>query len=120
MPTLFSFRVGARAERAAARYLRRLGHTIVERNARLGQGEIDIVSTHRDVVVLTEVRYRSEGIAWAADSVGRTKTAAMVQAARQYIRRERLRGAPIRIDLILATRLGRRFELTHIQSFCEI
>ena len=120
MPTLFSFRVGARAERAAARHLRRLGHTIVERNVRLGHDEIDIISTVRRIVVFTEVRFRRGGIIEAAESVGAAKKSAMQRAARHYIRRERLRGASARIDLILMTNYGRRFTVTRIRSYCEI
>jgi len=53
-------RIGARAEAAAARYLKRRGYRILERNLRTRIGEIDIVATHDDWLVVVEVRSRRE------------------------------------------------------------
>ncbi len=119
MQRLFTFRMGRRAERAAARFLKRDGHLIVERNVLLGRDEIDIVSTSNGTVVLTEVRYRKVGIRSAADSVGWAKKAAMIRAARAYRRRERLASTPLRIDLLLVTRAGREWTIRQVKAYCD-
>jgi putative endonuclease len=48
--------LGERSERAAARYLRRRGMRILEKNYRCRLGEIDIVATEGGTVVIVEVK----------------------------------------------------------------
>ena len=50
--------VGRMGEDAAAKYLERRGHSIVERNFRTYFYEIDIVSVHGGKIYFTEVKYR--------------------------------------------------------------
>jgi putative endonuclease len=45
-------------EDAVAEHLERMGFTIMHRNLRLGRGEIDIVASQGDLVVLVEVKSR--------------------------------------------------------------
>lgn len=56
---------GRKAEAHVAMLLARQGHDIVARNWRTRWCEIDVVSTCKDVVYFTEVKYRSNG-AWGA------------------------------------------------------
>lgn len=53
--------IGKLGESVAARYLEGLGYTILERNARFGSYEIDIVAKDiaRDMMVFVEVKTRS-------------------------------------------------------------
>lgn len=51
-------RLGERGEDAAAAYLERTGMTIVERNWRGPNGEVDIVALDGETVVLCEVKTR--------------------------------------------------------------
>lgn len=51
--------LGRRGEELAARHLAALGLTIVERNWRCSQGEIDIVALDAGEVVFVEVKTRS-------------------------------------------------------------
>lgn len=50
--------IGDQGEEAAATYLRKQGHTILDRNWKTKFCEIDIVSKHQDVIFFTEVKYR--------------------------------------------------------------
>ena len=50
--------LGRAAEDAAAAHLARAGFRVVERNVRLGHGEIDLVCRDGDVVVFVEVKCR--------------------------------------------------------------
>src|SRR5579884_2407506 len=47
---------GTRSERAAVRFLRRLGYRILARNYSCPHGELDLVALDRDCVVIVEVR----------------------------------------------------------------
>ena len=51
--------LGRRGEAIAARHLVRAGLTIVERNWRCTEGEIDLVARDRDDLVFVEVKTRS-------------------------------------------------------------
>lgn len=51
--------LGDFGERLAARRLRGSGYTLLDRNWRCSDGEIDIVARHGDVLVVCEVKTRS-------------------------------------------------------------
>src|SRR5687767_14829531 len=53
--------LGALGERLAARHLERLGYEIVERNFRVGRGELDIIAADRRCLVFCEVKTRFAG-----------------------------------------------------------
>lgn len=55
--------LGKRAEEAAASFLEAGGFLVLGRNIRVGRLEIDIVAREGPVVIVVEVRTRSEG-AW--------------------------------------------------------
>ena len=68
--------LGQIGERAAVMHLEACGYTVVERNVRRREGEIDIVARAPDgALVFIEVRSRRApaGLAEAAESVGERK-----------------------------------------------
>lgn len=56
-----TYAIGRRGEALAVAYLVRSGYNIIDRNVRLGRGEIDIVAydTNRGMLVFVEVKTRS-------------------------------------------------------------
>lgn len=54
--------IGTFYEDAACGYLRREGITILERNFRCRQGEIDIIGREKNLVIFFEVKYRRSDI----------------------------------------------------------
>lgn len=74
-------RAGDQAEQAAERHLVSHGCTIIARNARYREGELDLVARERDVLVFVEVRMRS-GSAYggAAASLDRFKQRRLASA----------------------------------------
>lgn len=50
--------VGVRGEQAAARYLRRHGYDIIERNLHLSHQEIDIIAINKQYTAFVEVKTR--------------------------------------------------------------
>jgi len=47
---------GRKAEDRACRYLEKHGYTILDRNRRLGRGELDIVASKADILAFVEVK----------------------------------------------------------------
>ena len=50
--------LGEQGERVTARYLRRNGYRILDRNVHLGRYEIDIIAQEDDAIVFVEVKTR--------------------------------------------------------------
>jgi putative endonuclease len=111
-------RVGRDAEDAAARHLAERGLTVVERNVRFPEGEIDLVCRERDVWVFVEVKCRraSWGDAPAA-AVSWWKQRRLVRVAMHYLKWRRLGNARCRFDVIAIT-LGDRgiIDINHIRA----
>ena len=101
-------RTGRRGERLAARYLRRRGYRVIDRNVRLTQGEIDLVCLDPDRrgIVVVEVRTRHDPgrPARAYDSpessVGPDKRRKLLSLTRSLVRANGWEGRPVRIDLV--------------------
>ena len=78
--------LGARGEAQAARYLRKQGYRILDRNVKLGRYEIDIIAEEGDTVVFVEVKTRSEDDGISPETnVGYDKQRRIITAARIYI-----------------------------------
>ncbi len=84
--------LGRAAEDAAAAQLARAGFRLVERNVRLGHGEIDLVCRDGDVVVFVEVKCRRA-----------TKQRRLTRLAEHYLKWRRLEGARCRFDVVSVT-----------------
>jgi putative endonuclease len=81
-------RLGRAAEDVAARFLVSQGLELVLRNFRRRLGEIDLVACDADVIVIAEVRTRSNhAYGGAAASVGARKRARIVRAAQLFLQR---------------------------------
>jgi putative endonuclease len=97
-------RVGARGERAVERHLRRQGFRIEARNWRCRTGELDIVASKGDLVVMVEVRSVSEGNEWLRGSPSATvtgpKQARIGLAAAAWLAANPRPEAAIRFDVV--------------------
>ena len=115
--------LGQAGERAAVAHLEANGYTIVDRNVRRREGELDIVARAPEgVLVFVEVRSRRApaGIAEATESVGGRKQRRVAELAAAYLA-ERDPETPARIDVIAVALDGRDrvTELEHIESAVE-
>ncbi len=104
-------------------HLEACGYTVVERNARRREGEIDIVArAPGDTIVFIEVRSRRmpAGLAAAAESVGERKQQRLVALASAYLADADI-DAPARIDVITVMVDGqnRVVALAHIENAVE-
>lgn len=77
---------GHRAETLAAEHLGRNGLVLLERNARAGRGEIDLVMRDRDTLVFVEVRSRrSRAMVNASESITPAKRQKVIETAERLL-----------------------------------
>jgi putative endonuclease len=92
---------GTRSERAAARFLRRLGFRILTRNYVCVHGEIDLVAVDGRCVVFVEVRSTgTDDPGRPAASVDGVKQRRLTDLALYYLRQYRLLDYPARFDVL--------------------
>ena len=109
--------LGRRGERAAEKYLRRIGYRIVERNFRAAGAEIDLVAMDGDVLVFVEVKTRQSRAAGAPEeAVDARKQARMRRAAEAFARRYRADEVEMRFDIIAVDASGARLEIELLRN----
>lgn len=93
--------VGQYGEDLAARYLVEHGFTILERNWRCAQGEIDIVAREGQTLVICEVKTR-RGLGYGSplESITYRKLSKLRQLVGQWLREHEVRPGEIRIDIV--------------------
>lgn len=96
--------LGQMGERAAERYLKRLGYYIVARGERDDLGELDLVAVDGRTVVFVEVKTRSGDLAGhPSEAVDLPKQRRITRLALSYLKRHNLLEYPVRFDVIAIT-----------------
>jgi len=92
---------GAWGERVAEAYLRQLGMTILARNWRCPDGELDLIALDRDVVVFCEVKTR-RGLLFGSgvEAVLWRKTRRLRRLAAIWLAENGVEGRELRFDVI--------------------
>jgi putative endonuclease len=104
--------LGRRGERRAAWFYRLRGYRILERNARLPAGEIDLVVKRGATIVIAEVKTRQTRVAGEGhEAVNRTKRERMIRLGDQWAARHP--EAQLRYDIVSLYWTGWRFVVTH-------
>ena len=101
--------LGRRGEEVAARYLRRMGYEILERNWRCRFGEADIVALDEETgdLVFVEVKTRSDEYAGLPEeAVTPQKRRRYERIALEYLRVSALTNLALRFDIIALTLVG--------------
>lgn len=112
---------GREAEEAAASYFEASGFSVVGRNIRVGNLEVDLVLREGDVVVIVEVRMRGPG-AWvkALASVDREKQKRLRRAGERLWQRVYKKDATVermRFDIVaVAFDEGGRPTFEHVRA----
>lgn len=115
--------LGDRGERAAARYLKRRGFTIVATSSRDRIGELDLVAVERGTVVFIEVKTRvSTRTGDPLEAVDREKQRRLARVAVSFLRRHDLLETPARFDVVgvLWPPWARRPGIRHIRHAFEL
>jgi len=94
---------GKSAEQLALRFLQQQGYALVTRNYRNRRGEIDLIVDNEAMLLIVEVRYRSNpNFGLASESVDARKQARIIQCAEQYLARHPP-DKQVRLDVITIT-----------------
>ncbi|GAA4619441.1 YraN family protein [Saccharopolyspora hordei] len=110
--------LGEAGERLAAEMLERRGMTVLDRNWRCPQGELDIVAADGDTVVCCEVKARS-GVDYGGPvyALNPEKITRIRSAARSWLAERRLVGCPVRFDFVsVLWPPGRPPRLRHLEG----
>jgi putative endonuclease len=113
---------GTRSERAAARFLRRLGYRIVARNYSCPHGELDLVALDGRCLVFVEVRSTGgEDAERPAASVDETKQRRLTRLALYYLQEHRLLDCAARFDVLALSwpQQQRRPRIVHYRQAFE-
>jgi putative endonuclease len=107
--------LGTAAETAAARFLEGSGFRIVELDARLPGGQVDVVALDGDCLVIVEVKARSShAFGFPAEAVDFRKRTRLRHLAGQYAAAHPGLGRRLRVDVVAVdldrTGLPVRFE----------
>lgn len=94
-------RLGREGEDRAARFLKKKGYRVLERNYRAPYGEIDLIAMHQGELVFVEVKTRASDSFGAPElAVNSRKQERMVKAALGYLRHKNLHQVPCRFDVV--------------------
>ena len=101
-PTTPKPKLGKRGEQLAARWLKKQGYRILQRNLPVGDDEADLVALDPDqrTIVIVEVKTRAADTPIPEASVTRTKQFRLSRLASQLQKRREYRHRPFRFDAI--------------------
>lgn len=93
--------LGRRGEAAAAQYLTQFGMTVVARNWRCRDGEIDLVLTEDDTLVFCEVKTRrGHDYGYPLEAITYRKRARLRRLVSAYLLETNGHRGPIRVDAV--------------------
>lgn len=108
---------GKSGEDIAVEYLEKKGYTIMERNFKCNQGEIDIIAIDKQEIVFVEVKTRSnKNYGLASEAVNKQKKKHLVGAIKYYIYVRNLENDFIRIDVIEIYINAKKAYINHIKQ----
>ncbi len=110
-------RVGKQGEEIAEKYLKKQGYKILNKNFRCKQGEIDLIASDKNEIVIIEVKTRtSNTYGNPADAVDIRKQRHIYNAAQYYLYKNKLETKQIRIDVIEIYIEGKKIKINHIKK----
>ena len=122
--------IGRYGEELAARYLKKNGYRVIERNNHQSHNEIDIIASNKECIVFVEVKTRSVGEDLYSDygspssAVTSQKQKRLICAAKGYLlKNKKYYKKQPRMDVIevyLSRTDGKLLKINHfIDAFCE-
>lgn len=98
---------GEQAEQQAEKHLIKHGLKLVCRNYRCKHGELDLIMTDQQTLVIIEVRYRkTDRFGSATESITATKQAKIIAATQIYLMANKI-NPPLRFDVVALSGDGR-------------
>ncbi|MEN8730042.1 MAG: YraN family protein [Desulfuromonadales bacterium] len=112
--------LGRLGEDAAAKYLQRLGMTILQRNVHTPVGEIDLVARQRRTLIFVEVKTRrSSAFGSPAEAVGLRKQRQIIRAAKWFLSDKSGKTLQPRFDVVSVLINGSDVAIEHIPGAFE-
>ena len=107
---------GKEGEQLAVDFLIKKGYKINYRNYRYLKAEIDIIAQKDDILVVVEVRARSnDQIIPIAETITTKKIKLLVTAANHYITKNNI-NIEVRFDVITILKNSKIFKIEHLES----
>lgn len=110
--------LGATGEALAERFLTRLGMSVLDRNWRCREGEIDLVLRDGDEIVVCEVKTRrSTSFGQPIEAITRAKLGRLRRLAGCWLAEHEVNGRGVRLDVVGL--LGHRdgsYRVTHLRG----
>jgi putative endonuclease len=109
--------LGRNGEDVAAAFYEARGFDVLERNYRVGEGEIDVIARRDDLIVFCEVKTRRSD-AWGSPSeaVAWSKQQRLRRLAAKWMRERKPGAVGIRFDVISIVLRQGGSEVTHLPS----
>lgn len=113
---------GRSAEALAEHCLRRKGYRILERNLRIGHGELDLIAQDGPTLVFVEVKgRRTERFGGTSHAITPHKQRQLIKLALAYLAKQALSNCPCRFDVILVSEAaGLSPQITHMENAFEV
>jgi putative endonuclease len=110
--------LGRQGEQLAAEHLERSGLRVLDRNWRCSEGELDIVAVDRAVLVVCEVKTRSDTrYGTPLDAISPRKHSRLRRLAVRWVTAHGVYYADIRIDVVGVLRTGPgAFTIEHVRG----
>lgn len=113
--------LGRLGEDEAANFLRSKGYTVLDRNVRLGKGELDIICKRRGMYVFVEVKTRGPGsLASPQDGLSANKCKTLARTAGLWLSEKDKWQAPCRFDFVSVLYDGESFTLEHVENAFDL
>lgn len=109
--------LGRTGEDLAARFLELRGWTIVDRNVRYREGEIDLVASRSGVLAFVEVKTRaSTAYGTPAEAVTFRKAQRIRVLAQRFLAERRPRASSVRFDVVDIVRDCGTYTIRHLEG----
>lgn len=109
--------IGKLGEDIAARYLEKIGYTIIERNFVAIQGEIDMVAKDKNEIVFIEVKTRtSKEFGRPVDAVNIPKQKHLISTVKYYLYNKHLENEFVRFDVIEVYFYRGKCKINHLKQ----
>ena len=108
---------GKEGELFVARYLKKLGYSIVHQNYRRRYGEIDIIAQKKDTLAFVEVKWRNNPLIDPAELISFSKQKKIVSVAKDFLYHHTKHEALVcRFDVALVEESNGSIHLQYIEN----
>ena len=120
-PKSSNYESGRSGEQQAEAHLIKLGYQIIDRNARMPFGEIDLVAKEGGDIVFIEVKSRrNSNFGFPEEAVGSRKRAQLMRLATSYMVRFGANPPPFRFDVLTIEQEGATAGIRLVKNALEI